>query len=49
LPAIALTAFSRAEDRADALEAGFQIHLTKPVNADMLKAAIAKLMQSDSD
>jgi CheY-like chemotaxis protein len=46
LPAIALTAFSRAEDRRDALEAGFQIHLTKPVNADLLKASIAKLVQT---
>jgi PAS domain S-box-containing protein len=46
LPAIALTAFSRAEDRNDALEAGFQIHLTKPVNADLLKASIAKLVQT---
>ena len=46
LPAIALTAFSRAEDRADALEAGFQMHLVKPVNADLLKAAIAKLVQT---
>jgi PAS domain S-box-containing protein len=46
LPAISLTAFSRAEDRADALEAGFQMHLIKPVNADLLKAAIAKLVQT---
>jgi PAS domain S-box-containing protein len=46
LPAIALTAFSRAEDRNDALEAGFQIHLTKPVNADLLKASIARLVQT---
>jgi PAS domain S-box-containing protein len=46
LPAIALTAFSRAEDRADALEAGFQMHMVKPVNADLLKAAIAKLVQT---
>jgi PAS domain S-box-containing protein len=46
LPAIALTAFTRSEDRSDALEAGFQLHLTKPVNADALKAAIAKLLQS---
>lgn len=46
LPAIALTAFSRADDRVDALEAGFQMHLTKPVNADLLKAAIAKLIQT---
>jgi PAS domain S-box-containing protein len=46
LPAIALTAFTRPQDRSDALEAGFQMHLTKPVNADLLKASIAKLLQS---
>jgi CheY-like chemotaxis protein len=46
LPAIALTAFTRPEDRSDALEAGFQVHLTKPVNADQLKGAIAKLLSS---
>lgn len=46
LPAIALTAFTRPEDRNDALESGFQMHLTKPVNADALKSAIAKLVQA---
>jgi CheY-like chemotaxis protein len=43
LPAIALTAFSRTEDRSDALEAGFQLHLTKPVSSDVLIAAITNL------
>jgi PAS domain S-box-containing protein len=43
LPAIALTAFSRTEDRSDALEAGFQLHLTKPVSPDVLIAAITNL------
>jgi signal transduction histidine kinase len=33
IPAIALTAFARPEDRARAIEAGFQVHLTKPVRA----------------
>jgi CheY-like chemotaxis protein len=45
LPAIALTAFSRPEDRDDAIQAGFQVHLSKPVNADALKAAVARLLQ----
>lgn len=43
LPAIALTAFARPEDRIEALEAGFQQHLAKPVNLDELIAVIAEL------
>jgi PAS domain S-box-containing protein len=43
LPAIALTAFSRTQDRADALAAGFQIHLAKPVRAQALIRAVASL------
>jgi CheY-like chemotaxis protein len=30
IPAIALTAYARAEDRIRALVAGFQIHVAKP-------------------
>jgi signal transduction histidine kinase/CheY-like chemotaxis protein len=41
LPAIALTAYARLEDRARALEAGFQAFLTKPVELAELTAAIA--------
>jgi CheY-like chemotaxis protein len=41
LPAIAVTAFSRSQDRADALAAGFQAHLAKPVKAEALIAAVA--------
>ncbi len=43
LPAIALTAFSRTQDRADALAAGFQVHLAKPVRAEALIAAVVSL------
>ncbi|MBV8909773.1 MAG: response regulator [Gammaproteobacteria bacterium] len=46
LPAVALTAFARTEDRSDALEAGYQIHLTKPLNADVLIAAVINLSNS---
>ena len=45
LPAIALTAFSRVQDRADALAAGFQVHLAKPVKAEALVAAVANLLR----
>jgi PAS domain S-box-containing protein len=43
LPAIALTAFSRAQDRTDAIKAGFQVHLVKPISADRLTNAISML------
>ena len=44
-PAIALTAFSRVQDRADALAAGFQVHLAKPVKAEALVTAVANLLR----
>ncbi|MDP8934372.1 MAG: ATP-binding protein, partial [Cyanobacteriota bacterium] len=43
LPAIALTAYARNDDRQQALLAGFQIHLTKPVDAAELVAVVASL------
>jgi CheY-like chemotaxis protein len=44
VPAIALTAFARPEDRSRALAAGFQRHLSKPLEQDELLAAIASLL-----
>jgi signal transduction histidine kinase/ActR/RegA family two-component response regulator len=46
IPAAALTAFAREEDRAAALNAGFQMHLTKPIDPDALVAAVATLGRS---
>ncbi len=43
LPAAALTAFARSEDRHRALLAGFQSHLTKPVEPAELIAVVARL------
>ena len=43
IPAAALTAFAREEDRQAAFKAGFQLHLTKPVEAGSLIAAVATL------
>ncbi len=40
IPAIALTAFNRPEDRQAALDAGFHKHLGKPVEPDNLILAI---------
>jgi PAS domain S-box-containing protein len=42
-PAVALTAYARVEDRTRAMLAGFQNHVTKPVEPTELIAAIASL------
>ena len=44
LPAIAVTAYANPEDRVRALVAGYQNHIPKPVDANQLAAAIAKLV-----
>ena len=43
IPAVALTAFARNEDRQQALQAGFQLHLPKPVDTHSLIATVARL------
>lgn len=43
IPAVALTAFGRSEDRISALEAGFQMHVPKPVEPAELMMVIASL------
>jgi CheY-like chemotaxis protein len=43
IPAAAITAFAREEDRQLAVRAGFQMHLAKPVDPDCLIAAVASL------
>ncbi|MBO0797832.1 MAG: response regulator, partial [Blastocatellia bacterium] len=43
IPAVALTAFGRSEDRISALEAGFQMHVPKPVEPTELMMVIASL------
>ncbi|HEX2139307.1 MAG TPA: PAS domain S-box protein [Woeseiaceae bacterium] len=45
VPAIALTAYARAEDRARAFRAGYQEHLAKPIEPADLVAAIARILQ----
>jgi PAS domain S-box-containing protein len=45
IPAIALTAYARAEDRAKALQAGYQVHLSKPVEPGKLIAMVASLVR----
>ncbi|HEX8237544.1 MAG TPA: PAS domain S-box protein [Abditibacteriaceae bacterium] len=43
IPAVALTAYARAEDRIKALTAGFQMHAPKPVEPAELAAIVASL------
>ena len=43
LPAIALTAFARSEDRTKALRAGFMVHVAKPVDPSELVATVASV------
>jgi signal transduction histidine kinase len=45
LPAIALSAFTSAQDREQALDAGFQTHLPKPLDAWSLISFIDRLVQ----
>ena len=43
VPAAALTAFARSEDRTKSLRSGFEMHLAKPIDPGELVAAIATL------
>ena len=45
VPAAALTAFARSEDRTRALRSGFELHLAKPVDPAELVASIATLVR----
>ena len=44
VPALALTAFARAEDRKRSLQAGYQGHLAKPFDVGELVLLIADLV-----
>jgi CheY-like chemotaxis protein/anti-sigma regulatory factor (Ser/Thr protein kinase) len=45
-PAVALTAYSRLEDRVKILTAGFQMHVAKPVDPTELVAVVASIVRS---
>lgn len=46
VPAIALTAYARPEDKASAVDAGFDEHVSKPVEPELLVAAAGRLLRS---
>ena len=48
-PAAALTALARDEDRQQSLDAGFQLHLAKPIDSAALLAAVASLKSLIAD
>ena len=45
VPAIALTAYARVEDRLKALKAGYQMHVPKPVELTELIAVVGSLVE----
>lgn len=45
IPAAALTAYTRAEDRTRAIQAGFQLHLPKPIEPAELATVVASLIK----
>jgi signal transduction histidine kinase/ActR/RegA family two-component response regulator len=46
VPAVALTAYARVEDRVNILTAGFQMHVMKPVDPAELAAVVASVARS---
>ncbi|MBW4622008.1 MAG: response regulator [Cyanosarcina radialis HA8281-LM2] len=49
IPAIALTAYAAEFDRHQALKAGFQQHMAKPIEPNELIAAIARIIRQNID
>ncbi|MDT7690074.1 MAG: hypothetical protein QOE46_2833 [Acidobacteriota bacterium] len=48
IPALALTAYAREEDRARALDAGFDAHLSKPFEPPELISVVARLAKREA-
>ena len=46
IPAVAVTAFARSEDRIRALQAGYNMHLPKPVDAKELLSVVRAVLRS---
>jgi CheY-like chemotaxis protein len=47
IPALALTAYARGEDRTQALKAGFNMHLAKPIDPSELLVVLATLVRDN--
>jgi CheY-like chemotaxis protein len=48
IPAIAVTAFAGSEDRLRALQAGYNMHVAKPIEPQELIKAVAALIHAGS-
>jgi CheY-like chemotaxis protein len=46
---VALTGYGREEDKLQAIAAGFDYHLVKPVDSDALKRLVARLGKPQPD
>jgi CheY-like chemotaxis protein/nitrogen-specific signal transduction histidine kinase len=49
IPAVALTAYATDEDRSQALSAGFQIHVAKPIEPESFVTSIAAVLGRQSE
>lgn len=49
VPAMALTAYARADDKKRALDAGFQVHVAKPIEPEAFLVAVDELVNSDKN
>jgi CheY-like chemotaxis protein/anti-sigma regulatory factor (Ser/Thr protein kinase) len=49
IPAVALTAYATDEDRSQALAAGFQIHVAKPIEPENFVISIASIVNPDNN
>lgn len=49
IPAVALTAYATDEDRLQALSAGFQIHIAKPIEPEIFVTCVASVLSRDLD
>jgi hypothetical protein len=47
MPAIAISAYADATERVRSLESGFQLHVSKPIDPDVLVEAVARLAEAD--
>ena len=46
IPAVALTAYAQRQDKEAALQAGFSLHLTKPIEPSELAWAVVSLLRN---